>query len=342
MPTTPQLIVETIPGVTFGAVITGIDLTDITGAMFADIKSALNEHGALVFPAQYLTASAQATFAKRFGSLEGGRSKGEDTARSISNRGPDRSTLTQQDPTWLTLSYPTRHWHVDGSFNPIPPKICILSAVSIPSRGGQTGFADMAAAYDALDQSIKDKIADMNSFHSNLVGTTRVLPEANQEHFRSLVGDSPKDGFYGLGYSTEIPLRPLVNFHPETNRPSLFVGRHAFGISGMPPEESESFLSELETTACRSPRVYEHSWQVGDLVVFDNRRLLHRACPYDDQGDSRELLNSRIAGDAQTDSGLGTEEAQQCVEVQRAEILRLRRRKASLRDRGIQHLTLRQ
>ena len=92
---------------------------------------------------------------------------------------------------------------------------------------------------------------------------------------------------------------------------------------------SEGFLNELETFACRPPRVYEHKWQVGDLIVFDNRRLLHRACPYDEQGETRELLNCRITGDAQTDAGLTTVEAQRSVEVQRAELARLRRRKAS-------------
>ena len=329
MTTTRQRKVEPLPGATFGAVITGIDLTNLSSAMWADIEAAFHEHGMLIFPAQYLAADAQAIFAKRFGSLEGGGPKRADGARSISNRRPDRTALTERDPTWLTLSYPTRHWHMDGTFNPVPPKICMLSAVSVPSRDGQTGFADMSAAYDALDQPTRDRIAGLNSYHSNLVGTTRVLSKPNREYLHTLVGDTPQDGYYGLRMSVECPLRPLVKNHPVTGRPSLFLGRHTFGIPGMSPEESERFLNELETFACRPPRIYEHKWQVGDLIVFDNRRLLHRACPYDEQGETRELLNCRITGDAQTDAGLATVEAQRSVEVQRAELARLRRRKAS-------------
>ena len=145
--TTPQrLKVEPILGVTFGAAITGIDLTDLSRALWADIEEAFNEYGMLIFPAQYLTAGTQAAFAKRFGSLQG-----VDRAHSISNRHQDGVALTDQDSTWLTLSYPTRYWHADGTFGPIPPKICILGAASVASWGGQTAFADMSAAYDALD-----------------------------------------------------------------------------------------------------------------------------------------------------------------------------------------------
>ncbi|MCZ6889579.1 MAG: TauD/TfdA family dioxygenase [Gammaproteobacteria bacterium] len=326
MTATRPLEMEPLPDTTFGAVITGIDLANLSGAMWARIDAAFNEYGVLIFPAQHLAAEAQAAFARRFGPLEDGGLKRGDGARSISNRSPDETVLTEQDPTWLTLSYPTRHWHMDGTFNPVPPKIGMLSAVSVPSRDGQTGFADMRAAYDALDQPTRERIAGLSAYHSNLIGTTRVLPRRNQQDLASLVGDAPEDGHYGLGYRADAPLRPLVKYHPVTGRPSLFVGRHAFGVPGMTPEESERLLSRLDASACRPPRVYEHEWQIGDLIVFDNRRMLHRALPYDDQGEARELLNCRIAGDAETDSGLATVEAQRSVEVQRAELARLRGR----------------
>ena len=323
---TCQLQVKPLPATTFGALITGIDLANLSSRSWVDIEAAFIEHGMLIFPAQHLAADAQAVFAKRFGALEGGGSKGTDSARSISNRHPDKRVLTEHDPTWLTLSYPTRHWHMDGTFNLVPPKICMLSAVSTSSHGGQTGFADMCAAYDALDQPTKAKIASLNAYHSNLIGTTRVLPHQNQADLTKLVGDTPQDGHYGLGYRADAPLRPLVKYHPVTSRPTLFVGRHVFSIPGMSPQASESFLNELARSACCPPRVYEHEWQVGDLIVFDNRRLLHRAGAYDEQGETRELLTCRIAGDAATDAGLTTEEAQQSVEVQSAELVRLRRR----------------
>jgi len=325
MTTTQQMKVEPLSGATFGATITGIDLTNLSNEVWAEIETASNEYGLLIFPAQHLTADTQATFAKRFGPLQGKA----DRAHSISNRRSDKTLFTERDPTWLTLSYPTRYWHMDGTFGPVPPKICLLGAVSIPSQNGQTAFADMSAAYDALDQPTKDKIASLNAYHSNLVGTTRVLPKPNRDYLTTLVGDTPQNGQYGLRFSAECPLRPLVKYHPVTNRPSLSIGRHAFGIPGMSLEESERFLNELETFACQPPRVYEHTWQTGDLVVFDNRRLLHRVCPYNEQDETRELLNCRIAGDAQTDAGLATEEAQQSAEVQHTELVRLRNRNAS-------------
>ena len=117
MTTAQRLKVEPILGVTFGAAITGIDLTDLSSALWADMEEAFNEYGLLVFPAQYLTAETQATFAKRFGPLQGA-----DRAHSISNRHQDGVVLTDQDSTWLTLSYPTRYWHADGTFGPIPQK----------------------------------------------------------------------------------------------------------------------------------------------------------------------------------------------------------------------------
>ena len=187
----------------------------------------------------------------------------------------------------------------------------------------------MSAAYDALDQETKDKIDNLSAYHSNLVGTTRVHSKENEAYLHSLVGDTPEDGYYGLRMSAQCPLRPLVKIHPATGRPSIFLGRHSFGIPGMSLEESDLFLRDLETFACRPPRVYKHTWQVGELIVFDNRRLLHRACPYDEKSEIRELLNCRVAGDEETDAGLDTQEAYKSAEVQAAELARLRSIKVS-------------
>jgi alpha-ketoglutarate-dependent taurine dioxygenase len=278
----------------------------------------------LIFTGQHLSADTQATFARRFGPLQGGSDA--DRAHSISNLRPDKTVITERDPTWLTLSYPTRYWHMDGTFGAIAPKICLLGAASVVSQGGQTAFADMSAAYDALDPDTKDRMGNLNAYHSNLVGTTRVLPKPNQAYLHTLVGDTPQDGHYGLGMSADCPLRPLVKYHPVTGRPSLFIGRHAFGVSGMSLAASERFLSELETFACQPPRIYEHEWQIGDLIVFDNRRLLHRVRPYDERAETRELLNCRVVGDAQTDAGLDTKEARLSIKVQHNELARLRSR----------------
>jgi alpha-ketoglutarate-dependent taurine dioxygenase len=107
---------------------------------------------------------------------------------------------------------------------------------------------------------------------------------------------------YGLDQA-EAPLRPLVKVHPVTGRRALFIGRHAFGIPGLAADESERLLDELLDFACRPPRVLRHRWQPGDLALWDNRCLLHRARPYDPSV-SRVMHHTRIAGDPATESGL--------------------------------------
>ncbi len=309
------LTVEPLTEITFGAVVTGIDLSLLDDKTWQMIETAFNEFGLLLFPGQYLDADTQVHFASRFGPIQGGAER----ATRITNRKEDRSILTAKDPTWLTLSYPTQYWHADGTFGRIPPKVCMLGAASVASEGGQTAYADMTAAYEALDDETRARIAGMSSYHSNLVGTTRVHTPENRAYLHELVGDQPVGGYYGLRMSVTCPLSPLVKVHPVTGRPALFLGRHTFGIPGLPLAESNTFIRELEDFACVPPRVYTHEREVGDLIVWDNRRLLHRACAYDDQSDTRELLNCRIVGDP-NDAGLDNENAAKSAQVQRAEL----------------------
>lgn len=330
MTTTQQLKVNPLPGVTFGAVFTGIDLQNLYDQTWKQVKTAFYEHGLAVFPGQHLDADSLPVFAQRFGSLMSGGTTGARRAHSITNEDKEENRMfSDRDPVWLTRNYPTKYWHTDGTFNHVMPMVCLLSGASVASKGGQTAFADLAAAYDALDQPTKDRIADLRAYHSNLIGSTRVLPPETQEYFRSLVGDEPVDGSYGLRYSEECPLRPLVRTHSVTCRRSLFLGRHTFGIPGKSLEEADRLLRELEETACQPPRVYLHDWRVGDLVVFDNRRLLHRACDYDEEAETRELLNCRVSRNDASDQGLGTEAARQSGERQAAELVRLHNRDAS-------------
>jgi alpha-ketoglutarate-dependent taurine dioxygenase len=103
------------------------------------------------------------------------------------------------------------------------------------------------------------------------------------------------DHLYGF-HDKGAPLRPVVKVHPETGRKSIYTGRHAHGLAGMSAEASERYLDELLEWACQPPRVYRHAWSVGDLVVWDNRCLMHRACPYDERH-ARHLRGSRVSGD---------------------------------------------
>ena len=111
-------------------------------------------------------------------------------------------------------------------------------------------------------------------------------------------------GYNQYGYHDKEPsLRPLVKVHPDTGRPNLCIGRHAYGIVGMDPDESEQLLDDLNEWACQPPRVYFHDWVVGDVVIWDNRRLMHRATPFD-MTQPRRMWHTRIAGELESELAL--------------------------------------
>jgi alpha-ketoglutarate-dependent taurine dioxygenase len=142
----------------------------------------------------------------------------------------------------------------------------------------------MRAAYDALDPALRAEIEPLRAFHS-------------LRYSQSKAGYSPAKGLTPYGFDVDQPpLRPLVKTHPETGRRNLIIGRHAFGIPGLTSERSGRLLNDLCAFACQPPRVYRHSWTPGEAVVWDNRRLMHRACPWD-MTQPRVMYHSRIAGD---------------------------------------------
>jgi alpha-ketoglutarate-dependent taurine dioxygenase len=151
----------------------------------------------------------------------------------------------------------------------------------------------MRAAYEALDDKTRALVADKAAYHSLYYsqGRSGYLPSSKNE-----------DGSYGMyGYHDGEPsLRPLVKIHPDTDRPNLLIGRHAYGIVGMEPDESERLLDLLADEACRPPRVYFHEWEVGDAVVWDNRRLMHRGTPFD-MTQPRKMWHTRIAGERESE-----------------------------------------
>ena len=184
-------------------------------------------------------------------------------------------------------------WHADSTYMPVQAKGAVFTAHVVPSSGGQTGWADMRAACDALDQELRTHLEGLSAYHSLRYSQGKVGHTHRQ--------DSNYSG-YGF-HNGDPPLRPLIKSHPETGRRSLLVGRHAYGIPGMDPLESQRLLDELVEIACQPPRVYYHTWTPGDAVVWDNRCLLHRACSWD-MSEPRVMYHSRIAGDPRTESGL--------------------------------------
>ena len=181
-------------------------------------------------------------------------------------------------------------WHTDSSFMPLAAKASVISAHVVPHDGGQTEWADMRAAYDALDDDTKEKIADLSAYHSLYFSQAKI-------------GHDVEPGA-GYGFHREPPpLRPLVKVHAETGRRALYIGRHAYGIPGLDEAESERLLTDLLAFACQAPRTYLHNWEAGDIVVWDNRCVLHRARPYDYSA-ARVMRHTRIAGDPQSELAL--------------------------------------
>jgi alpha-ketoglutarate-dependent taurine dioxygenase len=176
---------------------------------------------------------------------------------------------------------------------PLAAKASVFSAHVVPPLGGQTEWADMRAAYDELDDETTEKIADLAAYHSLYFSQAKIGHEV-------AAGS-------GYGFHREdTPLRPLVKVHPATGRKSLFIGRHAYGIPGLEEAESEKLLADLLTFACQPPRTHMHDWVAGDIVVWDNRCVLHRARPYDHDGAARVMRHTRIAGDPSTEMALNT------------------------------------
>jgi alpha-ketoglutarate-dependent taurine dioxygenase len=272
---------------TLGACVTGVDLRTLTKAEWPVIAQAFAEHALLVFPAQHLDDDAQLEFARRFGEIEV-LVEGKTTI-AISNRGEQGQPL-RDDSVFMQLLRGNEGWHTDSSYMPLAAKASVLSARVVPEAGGETEWADMRAAYDALDVDMQARLERLSAFHSLFYSQSRIGAVAK-------VGD-----YYGFN-AGDAPRRPLVKVHPETGRRALFIGRHACNIPGMESAESEAFLDALMDFACRAPRVYRHRWQAGDIVVWDNRCLLHRARPYD-YHEPRVMMHTRIRGNPDTESAL--------------------------------------
>jgi len=274
---------------TLGAIVTGVKLTELDPTTWQLIYQAFLEYGVLIFPEQHLNDQAQAEFAQRFGEPEKLSPKQRGANIKIANTKPDGSVAGPDEYQYQILKG-NEGWHTDSTYMPVSARASILSAQVVPAEGGETEWADMRAAFAALDENTKRRISDLAAYHSLFYSQAKV-------------GHKPQKGAsYGLD-DQNIPLRPLVKVHPVTGRPALFTGRHAYGIPGLSEEESESLLEELMAFACQPPRVFAHKWQSGDVVMWDNRCVLHRARPYD-YSQPRIMRHVRVAGDPNSEAGI--------------------------------------
>ncbi len=271
---------------TFGVIVEGLKLADLKNSQADELYKLWIEHHLLIFPNQHLSQEEQIKFAKFFGEMEF-------DITPISNVRKDGSIRDPVNDDIVKSLRGNMEWHHDSTYMPIQAKGSVFTAHQVPDEGGETGWADMTSAYEALDQDMKDKIEDLSAYHSYTYSQAKYKhkPQAESE-------------FSGYGFDVDPPpFRPLVKTHPETGKKSLLIGRHAYGIPGITKEESKALLDELNNFACQGDRVYYHSWKVGDAVIWDNRNLMHQACPWD-LTEARVMYHSRIQGDKLSESGL--------------------------------------
>jgi alpha-ketoglutarate-dependent 2,4-dichlorophenoxyacetate dioxygenase len=273
--------------------VSGLDLTKpLSAADAAAIHAGMDKYGVLIFHGQKLTSEQQLAFTQALGPLEQaiGTSlrKAEDhrlptTFADVSNLDKDNKPFAADDRRRL-FAIGNRLWHSDSSFKVIPAKYSLLHAHSIPSKGGNTEFADMRAAYDALDEETQALCEDLVCEHSQLYSRARL-------------------GFHDFTPEERQRFKPvrqrLVRVHPNTGRKSLYLSSHAGAIVGWPVPEAQSFLMDLNEMATQREFTYSHKWAVGDLVMWDNRVTMHRARPFPAK-EPRDVRRTTLMGDAPT------------------------------------------
>jgi alpha-ketoglutarate-dependent 2,4-dichlorophenoxyacetate dioxygenase len=279
---------------TFAGEVSGVDLTKpLSHEEAAAIDEGMNRFGVLAFHGQNITDEQQIAFSKNFGALEAKKKPGTIRKAADNRLGPGIGDLSNLDKHGRIISAEDRNWffklgdrlwHSDSSFAEVPAKYSLLSGRVLPSWGGNTEFADMRAAYDALDARTKAEIEDLICEHSLLysraaIGFTEFTPEeiANFQPVR----------------------QRLVRVHPATGRKSLFLSSHAGAIVGWTIPEARTFLRDLTDHATRPEFVYSHTWRQYDLVIWDNRCTMHRARRFD-RNEVRDMRRTTLAGEGPT------------------------------------------
>jgi len=270
----------------FAARIDGADISHpLDDAAWAAIRAAFDEHSVLLFRGAALDDETQVAFSLRFGALEVTRSMnpaaGTPFARQ-SNLDIKTGEVIPAEDRRMIYQLANMLWHSDSSFKPVPSLCSLLSGRIVPPEGGATEFASARAAYPSLPEELKRRVE-----HAVVV------------HDFSWSRDQVRPGFFTPEERAVYPpvRHRLVRANPANGRRALFLGAHASHVDGLPVEEGRALLRTLLDHVAQPEFVYRHEWQEGDLVVWDNRCVLHRATPYDTERYQRLMQRTTIAGD---------------------------------------------
>jgi taurine dioxygenase len=269
-----------------GAGISGVDLTrDISEELFGALYRAFLRYQVLLFPPQDLSPARQVAFGRRFGELqihvmnqyhadgypELYRLSNLDEHGRPSGRHPDKGTLA---------------WHTDGSWQRVTGQATIIYGEVMPERGGETHFCEMHGAYERLDATWKARIANLRAVHN--LNFSR-----NRRHGEDPLTEAQR--------RAQPPVdHPIVRTHPETGRKCLYLGDHAEYVVGMPYDEGRALIEELNALAIHPDLTYEHRWRPRELLVWDNRCVLHRATAYDAATQARVIRRCTVLGEVPT------------------------------------------
>ena len=278
----------------FFATVSDVDLASPFGNdILIEILNGFAEHSVLLFRNQTLDDNSQIAFSERIGPLE------KNVTATFGNSRPEISKISNVDINGEVLKKGSDDeiflkgnsvWHTDSSFKVVPALGSALSAREVPPVGGETEFADMRAAYDLLDEKKKKLIQNSTAVHSfaysqsqmNLDGRYKVTAVMSDEELEALP-----------------PVQhPMIRVHPESDRKAIYVGRHASHIVGLSIEEGRALIRKLNEFSTQPEFVYRHKWRAGDLVMWDNRMVMHRGLPYDPMY-RRVMHRTTVAGHAE-------------------------------------------
>ncbi len=266
----------------FAAEASAIDLRAVADrATLNAIRAGMDEHAVLVFHDQRFDGGEQLAFAKRFdGALHaktgaavlGKNRLGDEALTDISNV-DESGQVMQAGDRRRAYALGNRLWHTDASFEDPPGRYSMLLAKVVPPVPADTEFADMRAAYDALDDATRRTLEGLRAHHSIAYSRMTLGFEFSAEEQRKLPG----------------AVHPIVRTNPRTGRRALYLASHASRIVGWPVPEGRLLLRELAEHATQPQFVYRHAWREGDLVIWDNLATMHRGRPFDDTKHRREL-----------------------------------------------------
>ena len=266
----------------FGAIVEGVDVTKpIHDETFTELQNALTEFSVLVFPDQEINDAQQIAFSQRFGPLEttkvGTRGTGSPLV-ILSNIGEDNRVVPFADRLNM-VNRANMQWHADSSFKRIPAQTSILSAREVPVTGGNTEFVSMRVVYAELPEDLKQAVEDRVAIHNFAHSRDKVDP--------NLMTDSER--------ATLPPVRQAMVLD-QGHKLSLYIGSHVSDVEGMTTSESRKLIDRLLSFATQKQFIYRHTWCLHDLVMWDNRSVIHRAQPFINHKERRRMVRTTIAG----------------------------------------------